>query len=493
MDRRLPNAVVALAVVLVTTGVSYGFSSYATAFKNAYAASPLSNLSTVSGVPGNLCTVCHGPSGPPTNPFGDAFLNNGSVFAGLDSVDSDGDTFPNITEIIAGTFPGDPDSKPTVADTTAPNVTAFSVPATATILTLAIDSFTATDDTGVLGYLVTETATKPLASAPGWIAAAPTSYTVASGGAKTLYGWAKDAAGNVSDSLSADVTITLADTTAPAVTAFILSATASDQTVEIGSFTATDDTGVTGYLVTESSAAPASGAAGWSPTPPTSYTVASAGAKTLYAWAKDASGNVSTSLSAGVTITWSDMTAPTVTAFRLPEVASTLTVAISSFTAADDTNVTGYLVTESDAAPSAGAADWNPTAPTSYTVDSAGDKTLYAWAKDAAGNVSAGLSTDVTVALQDNAAQVPDSVSDGDGTGADSPAQAGSAPGRCGANVGPANLIAFYALAWIGMSFAKVSVRRGRMRRSCPAAPCPPVLEMRDTRVPPATHTPTRQ
>ena len=48
---------------------------------------------------------------------------------------------------------------------------------------------------------------------------------------------------------------------------------------------------------------PGPAAAGWSAGPPASYTVASTGSKALYAWAKDAAGNVSTSRSASVTIT----------------------------------------------------------------------------------------------------------------------------------------------------------------------------------------------
>jgi hypothetical protein len=69
---------------------------------------------------------------------------------------------------------------------------------------------------------------------------------------------------------------------------------------------------VTGCLVNESASTPSATASGWSATPPTSYTFASAGSKTLYAWAKDAAGNVSAGKSASVTITLPDTTPPTV-------------------------------------------------------------------------------------------------------------------------------------------------------------------------------------
>jgi hypothetical protein len=94
-------------------------------------------------------------------------------------------------------------------DPTPPTVTAFAVPATAASLTVPISTLTATDNVAVSGYLVTETATKPAAGVAGWSSAKPADYTCASAGAKTLYGWAKDAAGNVSTSRSAGITITL--------------------------------------------------------------------------------------------------------------------------------------------------------------------------------------------------------------------------------------------------------------------------------------------
>jgi hypothetical protein len=94
-------------------------------------------------------------------------------------------------------------------DAIAPVVTVFSIPVTSSSLTVPVSSFTATDNVGVTGYLVTESSTAPLAGDAGWSAAAPESYVFATAGTKTLYAWAKDAAGNVSLSLSAQVIITL--------------------------------------------------------------------------------------------------------------------------------------------------------------------------------------------------------------------------------------------------------------------------------------------
>jgi hypothetical protein len=96
-----------------------------------------------------------------------------------------------------------------VSDTTPPTVTAFAVSATSTSLTVPISTFTATDNVGVTGYILTESATAPCAPGGGWSATAPTSHAFPTAGTKTLYARAKDAAGNVSASRSASVTITI--------------------------------------------------------------------------------------------------------------------------------------------------------------------------------------------------------------------------------------------------------------------------------------------
>ncbi len=161
----------------------------------------------------NTCGICHvNASGGGTrttygNDFRDAAIGNHTFNALLEAKDSDGDGFTNIVEINALTNPGVAASKPagggTTADITLPTVTAFTIPATSTSLTVTISSFTASDNVGVTGYLVTESATKPQAGAAGWSATRPTAYVAAATGAKTLYAWAKDAAGNVSAGPSA--------------------------------------------------------------------------------------------------------------------------------------------------------------------------------------------------------------------------------------------------------------------------------------------------
>ena len=97
-----------------------------------------------------------------------------------------------------------------------------------------------------------------------------------------------------------------------------------------------------------------------------------------------------------------DTTSPTVDAFAIPSTFSSLTVSPIDITASDNTAVTGYMLKETSSAPLPDAVGWSSSAPTSYTFSSAGSNTLYAWAKDAAGNVSASKSDSVTITLPNN-------------------------------------------------------------------------------------------
>ncbi|NCT54999.1 right-handed parallel beta-helix repeat-containing protein, partial [Candidatus Falkowbacteria bacterium] len=94
-----------------------------------------------------------------------------------------------------------------------------------------------------------------------------------------------------------------------------------------------------------------------------------------------------------------DTTKPTVTAFTIPSTANSLTIPISSFTANDNNSVTSYMITETSASPSPASGSWTNDKPISYTFISEGTKTLYAWAKDAAGNVSSSINRQVTISL----------------------------------------------------------------------------------------------
>ena len=189
-------------------------------------------------------------------------------------------------------------------DTIAPTVTAFAIASTSSSLTVPITMFTATDNVAIAGYLVNEASTTPSISDSGWASTTPSMYTFATQGSKTLYAWAKDASNNISDSKSATTTISLPDGIAPVVSVFTIPATSTSLTVPITTLSATDNVGVAGYLVTEASTTPSLSDPSWTTTPITSYTFGTQGTKNLYAWAKDAAGNISVPLSATTTITF---------------------------------------------------------------------------------------------------------------------------------------------------------------------------------------------
>ena len=194
-------------VVMAGYGTVNASSSFLRTFLTTYPSASSTQL--------NSCGICHvNPAGGGArNSYGSDFANasigNHTYNATLAARDSDGDGYTNLVEINAATFPGNAASYPAAAsDTTVPTVTAFSIPATSSSLTVSISSLAATDNVGVAGYAVNASSTKPLSSATGWSATPPAGYTFTSTGSKILYAWAKDAAGNISAARSATVNIT---------------------------------------------------------------------------------------------------------------------------------------------------------------------------------------------------------------------------------------------------------------------------------------------
>ncbi len=116
------------------------------------------------------------------------------------------------------------------------------------------------------------------------------------------------------------------------------------------------------------------------------------GVKTLYAFAKDAAGNIS-SVSNSVSATL-DQTSPTV-----PNLTNYPYDAFNSnslqFTVANCTGISGLLLSESTSTPTLSNSSWQACSTSNggitHTLSSTveGDYTLYAWAKDSAGNISA--------------------------------------------------------------------------------------------------------
>lgn len=278
-------------------------------------------------------------------------------------------------------------------DTTSPTVSITSPGAGSTASLLSTVSVSASDNVGVtrVEYYLNGTL-------QGTSTTAPYSFSWNTlgnpNGSYTLTAKAYDAAGNVGQSAGVAVTV-FNDTTAPTVaiaspgTGSTLSQTA---TVQVS---ASDNVGVTkveyylnGILQGTATAAPYS----------FTWNTLSAvnGSYTLTAKAYDAAGNIGSSTPVTVSV-FNDLQAPTVGSFTLPANANSTTVAVSGLTASDNVGVTGYLITESATAPSAAATGWKASAPTSFSFAGTGLRTAYAWAKDAAGNVSSAKSASVLI------------------------------------------------------------------------------------------------
>jgi hypothetical protein len=207
-----------------------------------------------------------------------------------------------------------------IDDTEAPVVTQFTGPATTTSSTVPV-SITATDNIHISRWMITESATPPAPTAPGWLLLQPSSYTITSGyGTYELYLWARDGAGNVS-ALSADTHFTVdytgtADGTPPVVSYFANTGTDPTNSSLIPvDITATDDVGVTGYIITETAVTPDLADPGWSGVQPASYAISTGyGTYELYVWARDLADNISlVNANSHFSITYADLSSPTVT------------------------------------------------------------------------------------------------------------------------------------------------------------------------------------
>jgi hypothetical protein len=96
-------------------------------------------------------------------------------------------------------------------DLTPPVITSFAVPPIYISLTVPIDSFAATDDVAVFGYIITETSQKPSAKNIYWSSTPPTTFKLPKEDISVLYAWAKDSIGNISLSKTDTVKVILPD------------------------------------------------------------------------------------------------------------------------------------------------------------------------------------------------------------------------------------------------------------------------------------------
>lgn len=130
-----------------------------------------------------------------------------------------------------------------------------------------------------------------------------------------------------------------------------------------------------------------------------------------------------------------DVIPPAVTAFGLSAESTSLIVPVSAFSATDQVGVTGYCIVPVD---NPAGCSWSATPPTSYSFapDTAnGSHTLYAFARDAAGNGSASFAAATQLTLTQYQLSVTISgLYGGGGSVTSSPAGIACITGTCNAN-----------------------------------------------------------
>ena len=92
-----------------------------------------------------------------------------------------------------------------------------------------------------------------------------------------------------------------------------------------------------------------------------------------------------------------DLLIPRILGFSLVPAWEWLTVPITELTSVDNVGVTGWYLSENATVPSSAASGWLTAQPKQFTFATSGNKTLHAWVKDAAGNVS--VAADATVVI----------------------------------------------------------------------------------------------
>jgi hypothetical protein len=285
---------------------------------------------------------------------------------------------------------GSPTSHTWTIDTTAPSATIVTGPSSLTNSTSATFTFSATDAGG--GSI--DSFECKVDSESFSTCTSPKNYTGIVDGAHTFSVRAIDTAGNTGTAATQTWTVDATAPGAPSVVFQLNSASSLISNTQSLNLTVASCTDRNKILVTESNNTPTSGDAAWQNCATSagaiSYTLSTStqGSRFLKIWAMDTATNISATSS---TLSYSfDNVAPTISAFTLANGAANVglpSVSVS-LTASDSANsITEMQITESS---SISGSDWVTYSGTSTIILSQtnGQKTVYAWVKDAAGNAS---------------------------------------------------------------------------------------------------------
>ncbi|MFA6183597.1 MAG: hypothetical protein WC682_00670 [Parcubacteria group bacterium] len=91
-----------------------------------------------------------------------------------------------------------------------------------------------------------------------------------------------------------------------------------------------------------------------------------------------------------------DSSSPNISSFILPANVTSFTVPVDSFIATDNIAITGYCLSEIN---NSNNCTWSTTIPVSYTFSTEGSKTLYAFTRDMATNISASVNASTIITI----------------------------------------------------------------------------------------------
>lgn len=282
---------------------------------------------------------------------------------------ANGLTRPRID--VASALGVPPDRTPPAVSLAAPALT--NSPAVAVTLT-------AEDADGVAGYLVSESAEALDPGAAAWLTVPPTGVQLSPGdGRKVLYARAMDSAGNVSPPAAVAVTL---DTTPPSV-AIAAPAFSAGEDIPVTWQTGGEPTA---YYVSSTPAPPAADDPAWQASPPPSVAVPPGdGSRRVYAWARDAAGNITRPATATTIV---DTRPPTARVAAPPEsVRPRVSVQVHG---SDARGIAGYFASATGNAPRPDDRRWSASPDFDLALpDGDGTKKVYGWTRDLAGNISA--------------------------------------------------------------------------------------------------------
>ncbi|MCC6809279.1 MAG: hypothetical protein IT381_17760 [Deltaproteobacteria bacterium] len=296
---------------------------------------------------------------------------------------------------VSAVFPVDITLAP---DTIPPSVDTFAITTPSPTQSLTVDlNIVASDNRNVIaGYLVRESSVAPTPSEVN-VMPVPTSFTFTPGeGERSLWAWAKDPS-DVRSGARPEAKVII-DQTPPGSIAFDYGQVVPSPPLytNIASVpvtaSAVDTNAMERFVIREDALTPA--LMDYQAVPPTMHTLfggPSQGLHTLRLWARDFAGNYAQAASTlGV---FFDNVAPAVTAFNVPvrpQTSPANSLVLTDSDLAPSSTVYRWRMTTDNAAPPT-AAQMNLVArPTSVTF-SAGLHTVYVWAMDQAGNISAAL------------------------------------------------------------------------------------------------------